>query len=285
MTKEERKSIFENTIKIVQKGTYISPSNNEVVIQNTEEMVNGTVYYSSQANVDFDKINRFDTKINVINKDCLLCAKDLLDEGKTNVAVLNMASYKRPGGGVLAGSAAQEENLFRRTNLFKSLYMFDSIGAEFGIMQKKGRYPLEYNFGGIFTPHVTVFRDGEDTMYEYRDEPYEVNVISVAAIKHPKLDKDGNLVPWVEDTLKNKVRQIFSIALENGITNLVLSAFGCGAYGTPPSEMARIFDETLKGDKFRGAFENVIFAIIDDHNAFNGHNPNGNYKPFAEKFS
>ena len=109
-------------------------------------------------------------------------------------------------------------------------------------------------------------------------------MVSVAAVKHPTLTSDGKLQPWTYDTLKNKVRQILSIALENGHTSIVLSAFGCGAYGTPPSEMAKIFDDVLKSDDYRGAFEDVVFAIINDSNSFNEHNPKGNFLPFIEQF-
>lgn len=41
-----------------------------------------------------------------------------------NLAVLNMASSMNPGGGVMTGARAQGETLFRRTNLFRSLYQF-----------------------------------------------------------------------------------------------------------------------------------------------------------------
>lgn len=283
MTREERVAVFENTVKIAQKGKYISPLNEEIVIQDTDRMIEGTKFYSRKANVDFHTIARFDTNIKVVNKDCLLAARDLFMDGY-DPAVLNMASFSKPGGGVLNGSAAQEENLFRRTNLFQSLYMFDYVGNNFKIKQREERYPLDYNFGGIYTPYVTVFRDSEDANYEYRDDPYSVSIISVAAVKKPQLTKDGKLQPWTVDLLKNKISQIFSIALENGHTSIVLSAFGCGAYGTPPTEMARLFDEMLKGDTFRGAFENVVFAIIDDNNSFASHNPKGNYKPFVDIF-
>jgi len=279
MTKEERVSVYENTIKIVKKGKYISPLGDEIIIQYGDKMVDGTKFYSRQAHVDFNSIPRFNTNIKVVNQDCLMAAKEL-----KNPVVLNMASFSTPGGGVLRGSAAQEENIFRRTNLFQSLYMFSSIGDNYNIKQREERYPLDYNFGGIYTPFVTVFRDSEDTMYEYRNEPFEIAVVSVSAVKRPELTKDNKLKPWTVDTIQNKIRQILGIALENGHTNIVLSAFGCGAYGTPPSEMAKIFKQILQGDKFRGAFENVVFAIIDDHNAYNAHNPQGNFKPFKEMF-
>ena len=283
MTKEERIAVFENTIKIAKKGMYISPSDKEITIQNTDKMIEGTKFYSKMVNIDFTSIDRFDTKIKVVNKDCLLAARDLFMEG-CNPVVLNMASFIRPGGGVLKGSSAQEENIFRRSNIFQSLYMFDYVGNNYGIKQREERYPLDYNFGAIYTPYVTIFRNSEDKRYEYMDDPFSVCVISAAAVKKPSLTENGKLQSWTVDTLSNKVRQILSVALENKHTSIVLSAFGCGAYGTPPSEMAKIFDKILRSDNYRGAFQNVLFAIIDDNNSFAKHNPKGNYAPFAEVF-
>jgi hypothetical protein len=33
------------------------------------------------------------------------------------------------------------------------------------------------------------------------------------------------------------------------------------------------------------SFKYIVFAIIDDHNSMQGHNPNGNIKPFADIFN
>lgn len=51
----------------------------------------------------------------IINSDTVSAAIDFTLFGKT--ALLNMASYKRPGGGVRNGARAQEECLFRCSNL------------------------------------------------------------------------------------------------------------------------------------------------------------------------
>lgn len=282
MNREEKIAVYANTMAIVNKGKYMSPKGNEVTIDSTK-MVDGTKFYGKKAVVDHDSLPKYETEIKVIDSDCLYAAKALVDKG-LNPCVLNMASFHKPGGGVTEGSSAQEENLFRRTNLFKSLYQFHSIGENYGIKQREERYPLDYNFGAIYTPHVTVFKGSDDVDYAPLDETFEVGVVSVAAIKRPTV-QNGKLAPWVVDATKSKIRQMLDVALENGHDSMILSAFGCGAYKTPPTEMARLFKEVLSGDKYKNVFKVIHFAIINLASTNGEHNPQGNFKPFYDAFA
>lgn len=283
MNKEERIKVFENTVKIAKKGEYIAPNGETVKIEHEDDMLNGTKFYGRKATVDYDSIPRYETDIKVVNNDCLYEALNLIEKG-LKPCVLNMASFITPGGGVTRGSSAQEENIFRRTNIYKSLYQFHHIGDDYGVEQKEERYPLEQNFGGIYTPSVTVFKASEDVNYRMLDNPFLVSVISVPAVKKPPLD-NGKIVPWAIDMIKNKIRQIFDIALEHGHDTLVLSAFGCGAYGTPPEQMAKFFYDTINSKRYKGAFKVIRFAIIDLPSTNGAHNPNGNIKPFQDMFN
>lgn len=280
MSREENVAVYSNTVAIVRKGSYMSPKGKRVNLPDPKKMVDGTKFYGKKVVNDYDAISRYETEIKVIDKDCIYAAKDLIDRG-FNPCMLNMASFSTPGGGVAKGSSAQEENIFRRSNIFMSLYQFHSIGENYGVKQREERYPLDYNFGGIYTPHVTIFKGGSDTRYTLLEEPFEVAVVSVSAVKNPTLH-DGKLEPWVIDTTKSKIRQIFDIAIENGHDSLVLSAFGCGAYKTPPTEMARLFKEVIESKKYKRAFKAIHFAIINLPSTNGKHNPEGNFQPFKD---
>jgi uncharacterized protein (TIGR02452 family) len=195
-----------------------------------------------------------------------------------------MASFHTPGGGVERGSAAQEESIFRRTDIFRSLYQFHSVGELYNIEQLEERYPLELHYGAIYTPNVMVFKSAEKDGCKLLDEPFFIDVITIPAVRKPEL-VDGKLKPWVVDILKVKIRQMFDIALENGNDSLVLSAFGCGAYGTPPKEMARLFHEVMSSDRYKNAFKAIWFAIMNVPSTNGTHNPEGNFKPFADEFA
>ena len=78
--------------------------------------------------------------------------------------------------------------------------------------------------------------------------------------------------------MADKIRLILAAADQAGCNAAVLSAFGCGAYGNPPEEVARLFDAALEGS----SLTEVVFCIVDDHNAGGWHNPHGNLAPFRE---
>ena len=71
------------------------------------------------------------------------------------------------------------------------------------------------------------------------------------------------------------------IGLKQSHDSLVLGAWGCGAFCNPPEHMAVLFKETLEEPEFKDKYREVVFSIIDDHNARRPHNPEGNLLPFV----
>ena len=74
------------------------------------------------------------------------------------------------------------------------------------------------------------------------------------------------------------MRTVLGAAASTGKPNLVLGAWGCGAFGNNPHAVAQIFKDQLLSEEFRGKFANVVFAIIDPMGT-------GNLKPFRRVFS
>ncbi len=78
-------------------------------------------------NKDFHFIkNKYKTEIKVINMDCIEIGLELKHLGY-NPVILNHADYNNPGGCVDLGSFAQEESIFRRTNIFQTLNLETEI--------------------------------------------------------------------------------------------------------------------------------------------------------------
>ena len=278
-----RADVFKHTVFLVQQGYYFNEEQKKINFPDARTMMAGTEFYDSPQTVHHIPTMINETIVKVENIDCLLAAKNLLNEGY-HPAVLNMASRQNPGGGVQNGAGAQEENLFRRSILFQSLYQFAPFASNFGLHKSKHQYPLDRNFGGIYTPHATVFRGTEQDGYPLLDTPYQMSFIAVAGINRPALASPERIAPELVEPIKNKIRTIFRIGLLHGHDSLVLGALGCGAFRNPPSHIARLFHEVMEEKEFKNKYRLLLFAILDDHNARLKHNPDGNYLPFVREF-
>jgi len=281
--KELRAEIFHQTVEIVNSGGYIL-NGKEIAIDKTE-IAAKTEFFDKK--ILLSEVQHLqNTRFSVIEADCLEVA-ELLNKTGYNPCVLNMASGKNPGGGVLNGSGAQEENIFRRSNLFASLYQFANYATQYGIEKNRKQYPLDSVCGGIYSQNITVFRSSENSGYALLDTPFQVSVVSVPAINRPELLKTNEYLRIVEHLIeptKEKMRTILRIAGKYEHKALVLSAFGCGAFCNPPEHIAELFREVFAEPEFQNRFALVVFAIISDHNSNRAHNPNGNFEPFRKIF-
>lgn len=282
--KELRAKEYRNTIELVNNGYYFTEEGEKVAIENIDKMVSGTRFYTEEFDVNHISTIVGRTTIEVINSDCLEEGIKLLDAGYTP-AILNMASRQNPGGGVSKGAGAQEETIFRRTNIFRSLYQFASYAGQYGVHKSVYQYPMDRNYGGIYTPCVTIFREGEKTGYKLMKCPREIAFISVAGMNRPKLRFDGMIEDFLVGAIKNKIRTILRLGLVHGHDSLVLGALGCGAFRNPPHHIAKLFHEVIQEAEFANKYKRLIFAILDDHNAHREHNKEGNFLPFAREFA
>ena len=237
------------------------------------------------------------TETGCINIDCVDLAEILISRG-FNPAILNLASAKRCCGAYDLGLSAQEESLCRSSNLSLSLYQYSDNRyksvRESGVAVKEVGYPLDLNYGGIYTPDVTFFRHGKSRLYELRDNPFRCDVITVAGLSfNGRSDfayademsyrsDDGGFTPDGEEIMLNKIRTIYRLAIEHGKTELILGALSCGAYKCPPTEVARQFKTVLEEPEFKNKFRLVTFAILENTRKPNG--LDGKFAPFYREF-
>ena len=234
--------------------------------------------------------------VRVVQGDCLQHAQ-LLSTSFERVAVLSMAARESPGGGWQHGAGAQEENLHRRSTLFRSLQQAGQL------------YPIPDD-GVLYSPDVSVFRGPESEGYPFHT-PFTVAIISCAAHVRPDLvytpGNPPHLSPHSVKRLKEKIIAILEVAEAHEQEGLVLSALGCGAFHNPPDHVASIFQQVFSeffcapvtggvggcvgggsgGGEGRRGIKEIVFAIFDDHNARCkcGHNPRGNLLPFQQTFA
>ena len=203
--------------------------------------------------------------IEVRNEDCLdACARIIaaaaaasssssqqqqqqIAASSAKVGLLNMASDVKPGGGVVNGARAQEEDVCRRTTLYPTLLA--------------QRYPLAAD-EVVFTPDVKILKDSDMVATQKKNPPVIAGVVSAAAIRRPTLAWNGTYMPDDLDLMRCKIHMVLETFEYHGIDRLVLGAWGCGAFRNPPEEVAHLFHDALTGDRFAGRFKHVAFAIL-----------------------
>ncbi|CAF1334220.1 unnamed protein product, partial [Adineta ricciae] len=290
-----RMTVMLDTFAAVKKKHYLV-SDRKVKLNLDDKLT--TIIYNHQSKLEqcskipYEKIKYKETNIRVQEEDCLVVYEQLVQDGYRPV-LLNMANQTTPGGGYKKGDGAQEENIFRRSDYFRSLdleldsyhdqraerFICTSDCEKEPVGDEKRIYPMD-EFGAIYTSGLTVFRHSEDRGYAYMKKPLtDVCAIAIAAYRVPELD-DNRLAPEAAVGMRKKIETIFSIAHRQGHDSLVLSAFGCGAFKNPPEHVAQLFLSVI--EQYAGFFKEVVFAIIDDHNTGGQLNREGNFKPFEK---
>jgi len=188
--------------------------------------------------------NSTHTNLTVVENDCIYAA---LEAPTGRTCILNMADWCKAGGLVEAGSRAQEEELFRRSNLFKHLH------------QKY--YPMRLN-QTVYSHNVEFFKQGADQYYKRMSTPIKFDVISAPSLCGVPTTLCGQYFRKETDavTMMEKIRQLFLIAAEQKVDTLILSAWGCGAFGGPPINTAQLFKQVI--EEFDGLIPNVVFAVL-----------------------
>ena len=192
-------------------------------------------------------------KFYVVNADSFEAASTI-----ENPLVMNFANAHRPGGGFLTGARAQEEALCRCSSLYTS------------ISSKKAKEMYDYNNClndpcdsdyMLLSKDVAVFRDKNFNLY---DRPFWVGVVTVPA---PNKNGRASVVPQSELNLVmiERLRKMLYMAAREGYRNLVLGAWGTGAFGHDTRTVAEYFRFLFFDDGFNEFFENVVFAILDDN--------------------
>lgn len=166
------------------------------------------------------------------------------------VAMLNFADAKRPGGWVIDGAPTQEENMCRCTNLYEALILPECDAKYYkynDVHHTDAHLDEAYTDALIYCENVLVFKDDETYKRIY---PKYVDVITCPA-------PCGN-VANVEDVLVRRMTGIVKSAYLHEVNDIVLGAWGCGAFGQNPVTVAKCFAKVLR---MYPVFDNVIFAI------------------------
>ena len=293
-----RMAVYKNNVEVFRNWQYRLPGGRIVGLGDRDALLTGTKVYSRAFNVNDVPSHAGETRTGCANADCVDVAKELLDAG-FNPAILNLASRRRPGGGYDKGMGAQEETLCRLSTLSQSLYQYYDpkykCVRDANVPHRFNAYPLDINFGGIYSPGVVFFRKNARDGYAFRENPFACGVITVAALsfREPNdfcneerqyMAPDGGFTPEGEAIQLNKIRTIYRLALANGHDSAVLGAFGCGVNKLPSDAVANQFRRVLEEPEFKGKFRSIVFAILEGSGARRPIEEQGKFSPFYTTF-
>lgn len=200
-------------------------------------------------------------------------ADALLFLGRTpNVQVcgLNFANGSHVGGGYKNGAVAQEEDLCRRLpTLYTSLHNAKREGHyPFGPSTcSSSSAPAKYS-DVLYTAGLVVARLGEGKDYSLlpRHQQATVSLITAAA---PNVNFGNDI--YELDLMYHTVRSIFitpKIFMPE-TSALVLGAWGCGAFGGNPEDVALLFAKALLHEGLGRLYSEVHFAIPESEKDVN----------------
>ena len=202
-------------------------------------------------------------------------------------ACLNMANSRKPGGGYEHGAAAQEENMFRRTNchfsIDQNMLILNEQKTSYGytpemqalISAKKGITYLAYHPRICIKDKETYDEDDVDLKnFGYTDLSND-NIFLFYELRCAAAYLDiKNGAKFEKEEMRKRIEAQFTTLKINGIRHAIMSAFGCGAFHNPPNEVAELYKECL--ERYKNDFDVIAFPIY-----YAGYGPN-NYPDFRQ---
>lgn len=173
-------------------------------------------------------------------------------ESKYKPLVLIFSSAKNPGGGVLNGAVAQEEDI----SLCSTWY--------FQAKESKGFY-LEGHVSPVYTDNLLYVEKSlivKDDNHYWLSEPKQVSFVASTA---PNYTAIGSQSLPISDTeiqriLHKRALNVLNLASIKGHGSVVLGAWGTGVFGLPGQLVANAFKAAIDESHFAGR---IVFAIPD----------------------
>lgn len=175
---------------------------------------------------------------------------NLNEQNKPLIFIFGSA-YK-PGGGILSGARAQEEDI----SLHSSFY-FQVKDNEFYKMKHKDYTYSDY---GVYVKNGLALTD-----LEYRELP-EFKNVSFVSLAAPNLSAFlNNKVKFDENELyqkyEDRLRSFFIFAENRGHKEIVVGPWGCGVFGLSPEKTSLIFNKIINENHYSGK---IIFSIMNN---------------------
>lgn len=259
MYKQNRIELAQDTLRIIERGTYRNNLGKTVSIKTeiAAAVANSKLLRDEDFPAKFE-LTRNDaaTQFELTDETTLEAAKRIAKENADEDAfVLNFASAKNPGGGFLRGTIAQEESIAYASALYATL----TPHAEMYDYNRRNATAL-YSDWMIYSPKVPVFRNDDGSLIQ---KSYLATFLTAPAVNAGAVrQNEPRKVDLIASINRERARKFLWIANRENHQTLILGAWGCGVFQNDPAEIARMFKDLLTGE-FENCFARVIMAIYD----------------------
>ncbi len=260
--KQKNIALLQETLEINQKGSYVKAGETITVGITPSQMSDARVLLPD----DVKKLTSSEKEstpcaFSCENKDALCLAREKFEDplytaegDNERILLLNLASAVKPGGGVRDGMGGQEEDLCRNSSLLMSL---ESDAAK---PYYEYNNALNTRLGSdavIISPKVAVYRDNAR---ELLDTPFTISVITCSA-PNIRFGFEGKTKDEYATLLYERIEGMLRCASSLGYRNIILGAFGCGAFKNDAALVSDDFYKALTGPAGRG-LAHADFAVL-----------------------
>lgn len=261
--KDDRKDLAQETLSIIKGKKKIDNYNPNEKLEN--KFYDSSFLDSLTIKKDDKDNNNQENKsvIEVVGEGIVQTVIDLYDKYKENVCILNFASGFSPCGGFLNGAMAQEEAIAYCSNLYK-LQTDKQVYKYYNLNRDNNSCVYLDN---MILSEVVFFRDEKFNILDISDSSDggfpKVSIVTAPAVNLKRAKRQGEKIAKPNDIMENRMRKILKLMAHSGKTNIVLGAFGCGAYGNDNRVICKIWHKLLIEENLQANFESITFAILN----------------------
>ena len=175
----------------------------------------------------------------------------LFRDGKGKTAVVDPASFTRPGGAYEDGAFGPEQILCSQSNLYQVLC---------GIKRDYHDQNRDYRRGSLFTDRVAYL---PGVAFSRRGTVREADVIVVAEPMRARALENHRSERECDHVLEQRIETILRVAAANECETLVCNAFACGRLGYDAQQVIGLFSAWIEAHP--GVIGRIVFAVPRIH--------------------
>lgn len=239
ISKEERASQAAKHLSFV-KGVFS---------KETDESVQSTIIYEDgeARSAQLPEPNADSTTTNVTTA----FATSALHNASGKIALVDAASFTRPGGAYENGSFGPEQVLCSESNLYPVLQGIKPL------YHSKNR---GYACGQLFTDRAAYVKN---VVFNREGSIRKADVIVIPEPNRTRALENHRSERECDASLANRITTLLNIAALQEIDTLIVGAFGCGRQGFPANQVITQFKDWI--DTHPGSIANIVFAVPRAH--------------------